>query len=722
MEVRVVEANWTRKVELLKACSDADANLREIAGRFNVSRGTVYYTLNEFTNIYRLTEEESDFPRKLLKYYNINLDEGVQQLAETDIRSLRHYVDKAKKKEMGEDEMDSLPRDYSNNTNNNYHATSIGMSAGSTEQQRFDVTTEEGLLRAILYKAKNVNPGAIERFIEAYDLNKKHFTVNPQALQQLMMHTFGPGYGSDAFQMFMSSRGQYVADTGVAQNNGGGMGGINPMMLMMMMGGAGNMAQMLPLLMQNGGAIPGMGGGGGAMNDMMGMMMMQEFKKQNEKKEQQDQFDKIMNIMMLKMIGGTMDSRNMMDANSGNFMVQEILDKDKNVKERQLLPMATVLSNPMMMGSFFKPGGAQDETTQAVLRNALEEKSKMMELYMTNNQPMLQVLMTLLGNFQNKNDPIAQFGQLMEIRDKYMGGQGNQVDPEIEKMKIDLQLAMHQQNFTLEQMKHTWEMEKEEKKAGSENVKSWMSMIGQVGEKLAAPAMALVAGGMGQGNKAGLLNAGQNPAGPAGLPPLGSGPQIVKPGDITKPAAAQQRPEGIQFGVPDPSHADHLFPDPQPQQSHGGEMDPTVMMLLAKQQEKDQQLNALMAEVHRLRTVMIQDQNQQQNQRTPVLTRKQLDQMSVEQIQEVLESIKDNEKDAEKTRMDLETELSQREWLMTPAPEVSELESKPKKKEEEEQVDPAIVEALEQEQIDELPVIEPEEQEEEDTTSNSNSS
>ena len=599
------------------------------------------------------------------------------------------------------------------------------MSAGSTGgQERFDTTTEEGLLRSILYKAKNVNPGAIERFVEAYDLGKKHFTANPQALQQLMMHTFGPGFGSDAFQLFMNTRGQYVPDT---PNNGNGVmgGGINPMQIMMMQammqGGGGNMAQMLPLLMQGG----GMGGGnGGPMGDMMSMMMMQQMSKASEKQAQQEKFDQMMNMMMLKMIGGSMDSRNQMDANSGNFMVQEILDKDKNVKERQLVPMSTVLSNPaMMMGGMFKQGG-QDETTQAVLRNALEEKSKMMELYMQNNQPMMQVFASLLGNFQNKQDPIAQFGQLMEIRDKYMGGQGNQVDPEIEKMKIDLQLAMQQQNFTLKQMEHQWELEKEEKKAGSENVKSWMNMIGTVGEKLAAPAMALVAGGMGQGNKAGLLN--QGPPGPAGLPPLGSGPQIVKPGDISRPP--QQPPssgssEGIQFGTPDPDHSGSgMFPDPQPQtHQQQGEMDPQMMMFLAKQQQQQQELQAAMAEIQRLRTVIIQDQHQQQkNQPVPVLSKDQLSKMSTEKINEIRESLEANEQNTEQLRHALEAELSDREWLSASTSddlqeyteEERDRDARRKKSEDPvEPLDPAILEASETEQVDELPLDDPTQQE-----------
>lgn len=706
----MVEANWSRKTEILKALTEPESNMREIASRFNVSRGTIYNTLNEFTNIFRLTEEESDFPRKLLKYYTVELPEGVEPINQSDIRALRHFVERAKKKEMDESDMDAIPGDFTNSNDNNYHAQSIGMSSGTPGGERFDTTTEEGLLRSILYKAKNVNPGAIERFIEAYDLGKRHFTANPQALQQLMMHTFGPGFGSDAFQLFMNTRGQYVADTGngVAASYGGGNNIMQMLMMQaMMQGGGQNMAQMLPLMMQMG---QNGGGGGGQMGDVMGMMMMSQMNKQAEKQAQQEKFDQMMNMMMLRMIGGTMDSRSQVDASSGQFMVQEVLDKDKNVKERHLLPMATVMSNPMMMGGLFRP--QQDETTQLVLKNALDEKSKAWEMIATANQPLNQILMTLLGNFQSKNDPVAQFAQLMDIRDKYMGG-GSQIDPEIEKMKIDLQLATNQQNMQLEQMKHQWDMEREEKKAGSENVKSWMSMIGQVGEKLATPAMALIAGGMGGGNKAGLLNAGA--PGPAGLPPLGAGPQPVKPGDISRP----QQPfpssgsEQSMFGIPDPDHNQHLLPpDPIPQQQEQGGMDPTMMLLMAKQQESDKALQQAMQEIHRLRSVIVQEQHTKQHQQVP-LDKKQLSNMSETKLKEILESLKDNESNTEQMRIALEAELSDREWLSSNAAADVEYPPEPRQVEQEpEPVDPNIIEATQQETVEELPGDEPPTQQE----------
>jgi len=528
--------------------------------------------------------------------------------------------------------------------------------------------------------------------------------ANPQALLDLMRHMFGPGFGGDAFTLFMNSKGQYVGDMGTGSEPQFQQGGMDPMMLMMMMGGGGGMAQMLPLLMQGG----GMGGGGGQMPQALQMMMMAEMKKQNEKKDQQEQFDKIMNIMMLKMIGGTMDSRTQMDAASGNFMVNEILDKDRNVTKRELVPMATILSNPLMAGGIFGKGGT-DETTQAVLRNALEEKKSMMEMYMQQSQPMAQIMTSLLTNFQQKNDPVSMISTLMDIQDKFIKPSGNQVNPEIERMKMDLQLALSQQNMTLEQMKHNWDMEREEKKAGAENVKSWMSMIGQVGEKLAAPAMQIVAGGMGKG---GMLNAGAGgPPGPGGgLPPLGQQPP-VKPGglDVPQPRPQpQQQQMGPTFGVPDPDHNSHLIPDPQPVPGpRAQEMDPQMVMIMTKMEQLERTAAAKDMEIQRLRQLYMGEQQQQKPQLEPVVDKEQLAKLSTEQINEMLGNLKDNDQSLERIKHILEAELSDREWLSA-GPSDDEDEAEEELNQDVDDDEPKMKESLEEEHVEDIPIDEPE--------------
>jgi hypothetical protein len=54
-----------------------------------VSKGTISHTVNEFANLFMLTENEKDFPRKLLKLYSAELPEDVTPLNIEDIKLLR---------------------------------------------------------------------------------------------------------------------------------------------------------------------------------------------------------------------------------------------------------------------------------------------------------------------------------------------------------------------------------------------------------------------------------------------------------------------------------------------------------------------------------------------------------------------------------------------------------------------------------------------------------
>lgn len=61
---RVVEANWTRKVEILKAATNPEVALSEIGRQMDISKGTISHTVNEFANLYTLTENEKDFQER----------------------------------------------------------------------------------------------------------------------------------------------------------------------------------------------------------------------------------------------------------------------------------------------------------------------------------------------------------------------------------------------------------------------------------------------------------------------------------------------------------------------------------------------------------------------------------------------------------------------------------------------------------------------------------
>jgi hypothetical protein len=50
-----------------------------------------------------------------------------------------------------------------------------------------------------------------------------------------MQHQFGPGFGGDAFKLFMQSRGRFVGDLAGTSGKGGGGMGLSSLLMMLMM-------------------------------------------------------------------------------------------------------------------------------------------------------------------------------------------------------------------------------------------------------------------------------------------------------------------------------------------------------------------------------------------------------------------------------------------------------------------------------------------------------
>jgi hypothetical protein len=75
----------------------------------DIGKSTISNTVNEFANCYMLTENEKDFPRKLLSLYTAELDEGVTPLDINDIKLLRRHVERIRRRDISEDEIEDLP-------------------------------------------------------------------------------------------------------------------------------------------------------------------------------------------------------------------------------------------------------------------------------------------------------------------------------------------------------------------------------------------------------------------------------------------------------------------------------------------------------------------------------------------------------------------------------------------------------------------------------------
>jgi hypothetical protein len=105
------EASAIRTVVILKAATNPDISYREIDTQLNVSKDTISHVINQFSSVYQLTEAESDFPRKLLRFYNVNLPQDIDHLNESDVRLLRRHVERVRRGTATEDEMENLPGD-----------------------------------------------------------------------------------------------------------------------------------------------------------------------------------------------------------------------------------------------------------------------------------------------------------------------------------------------------------------------------------------------------------------------------------------------------------------------------------------------------------------------------------------------------------------------------------------------------------------------------------
>jgi hypothetical protein len=108
---------------------------------------------------------------------------------------------------------------------------------------------------------------------------------------------------------------------------------MDPMMMAMMMGGGGG--NMLPLLMMGGGGM-----NNSAIQQMLVMQMSKDAQKRQEKEAQNEQFDKIMQVMMMKMVGSSMDEKKPFDPTQSPipYSIQEQFDENGRSKGRVYQP------------------------------------------------------------------------------------------------------------------------------------------------------------------------------------------------------------------------------------------------------------------------------------------------------------------------------------------------------------------------------------------------
>ena len=83
-----------RKIDILKVVgSNPDKRITDIAKDFSMSQSSAYNALNEFVLNCAWTDDDKDFPARVLNYYNKDVLNTDEQLTNTDVEQLKHYVD-----------------------------------------------------------------------------------------------------------------------------------------------------------------------------------------------------------------------------------------------------------------------------------------------------------------------------------------------------------------------------------------------------------------------------------------------------------------------------------------------------------------------------------------------------------------------------------------------------------------------------------------------------
>jgi hypothetical protein len=311
-------ATWQKMVHFYKElANNPEASHDEIARQVGISRTMGYSYLDDLKTAWAVTNDDANFPRKLLLYHNHHLPQGADQLNEDDIERLKPLILTAINSKEAEAPMDmGIPAPS---------YTSMG-DYGAPASKTPDVGTNEGLLKTILLKMRYVSPGTIERFLENYRLNEEDFERRPETLLAYMNNQFGPGQGTAAFNIFKTTQGKYV-DQGMAMGQFNQGSSMDPMMLMALMQGGGGMSAMLPMLMQQ---------NGGRIDPMMMAMISQQSQREQQRRDQQDMMDKALQISMLRMVGGSMEDRNPLNPymmgmggmGMPGWQIQEVLDSN----------------------------------------------------------------------------------------------------------------------------------------------------------------------------------------------------------------------------------------------------------------------------------------------------------------------------------------------------------------------------------------------------------
>lgn len=626
-----------KKVHLLKAVTNhQDSKVEDLAREVGISRSQAYNILKEFSKTFVMTEDEPNFPAKILAFYNNDLPDNIEEIDADEVHQLKPVVDRIMKRQLM-DEIGVKPTPTTVNETSNRPNTENSYSR-MDDNKIPDLSSNETLLRSILQNQKFVQPSVIEKFLNLYKMNEPAFQAYPEKLLATLKAMFGPVNGENTFELFRTAQPNYVISP---SSNNGNSGSMDPMLMMMMMGG-GDMS-MLPLMM-SGNMNPA------ALQQMMIVKAQKEQEKKAAKEAQMEFMDRALQVSMMRMVGGSMDDKKPLDPmalSQGGvpYSVREELDENGRARARVL--------NPYLAGQAQQP--MRDPAMEIMLKSALDRETIMLQQQMKSAEPFRDLLLGLIPNFKTNANPIEMLSQVKQVfpeiwEKKDTGAEGAGIDAL--KLKTDTQLAIQAQQIELEKMKHGWHMEETDRMQQSENVKGWMEMLSSLGEKIAIPIAQSVMSGFG----AGMLNKNK-------------GPEMTAAQQQQQQLLENQRRQQIlmarQQQMQQQQEMEQQQQQQMPQQSQG---DPTMMIMMAQMQEKLKQQDAVIQEQN-MRTAQLvqalnQQKQQQQQQQRPVeaeIDERKIANLPTQVLQEAYREFVEERKMNEKLGSRIEAELANRE-------------------------------------------------------------
>ena len=458
------------------------------------------------------TANDSDYPTRLLKYFNGLVPDGYPnkvELDEGDVNELtvlfKVYEEKltnsakvtdpdkiwgettplnaetikestAQKKVLNDNfnpNQPNLPFDngelFSNNNNQNQPERN-SMDAYVNKYANPDV----GLMEMALRSVPNPRPNSINNFIVAFTDLYTDWMNNPMKMLEQLKFYFGPTHGEHAYRLWKDYREKYQKQQGYS-----------------------------PVGM-------GVGTSGGEYQpygfNSYGMQPMQVSPEIEAERMADRRMDKMMKMLQLKMMDNAMQNQTPMAGMMGQSF-EEIYDQNGKVVKRIMLPNghnggSGSGNNPMESVVFQGMVNMMQEIVKS-------KNSEMIEIMKNQSQPtslLTDFATKMLNNQINNQNPISQIKEMLDITNlvKSQAPQSNEAKTlEQTRLEIDSKLALQELDLKKMEMQHNWRMDEKQTMEQDSNVDKWLNTLQSMGTDIIKPVAIKFLEGFGKGQMPG---------------------------------------------------------------------------------------------------------------------------------------------------------------------------------------------------------------------------